>query len=235
MIKINLLPPELRKKKKVPFIDRTFVYGVLVLIAEVILLYLISLSQQAKIAELESEIASVQLELDKYQEKLKLLHEAQSLRKELTARMDAVQELENKRAYWVKVLSDFVATVPPYLWIDKFEEKSEGVVEISGKSYTLKSIASFLINLIASDAFSNIKLGPISKQSIGKGEGYGFTLTMRLVGKPKERLGQFVVDTTKTVEQKLKKGYKGFVESTREKLGLYGKEEAKRMFQGLTQ
>ncbi len=233
MIRINLLPPELRKKVKVPFIDRTFIYGVLILVGEIILLYLVSLTQQTKIAELDSKIAAAQLEFDKYKTKSLLLNKAQQLRSELINRMSAVQELENKRAYWVKIISEFSSLIPEFVWVDKFAEKTEGVVNCSGKSYTLKSIASFLVNLAKSQNFGNIKLGPINQKKLGDISGYGFTLTMDIKKEGRgQQLGSFVVDTTKAEEVR-KKGYKGFVSSTRGKFGLYGKEEAKKMFQGI--
>ena len=233
MIRINLLPPELRKKIKVPFIDRTFIYGVLALVGEVILLYLVSLTQQTKIAELDSKIAAAQLQFDKYKTKSVLLNKAQQLRSELVNRMSAVQELENKRAYWVKIISEFSSLIPEFLWVDRFEEKSEGVINCSAKSYTLKSIASFLVNLAKSKNFGNIKLGPINQNKMGKLSGYAFTLTMDIKKQgQEEKLGSFVVDTA-MAEQARKKGYKSFVSSTRSKLGLYGKEEAKKMFQGI--
>ena len=233
MIKINLLPPELRKKKKVPFIDRTFIYGILVLVGEIILLYLISLTQQTRIAELDSKIAAAQLEFDKYKEKSVMLEKAQQLRSELINRMSAVQELENKRAYWVKNLTEFSSLVPEFLWIERFEEKTEGTIVCRGNSYTLKSIATFLVNLTKSDLFGNIKLGPINQTTIGKASGYSFDITMNIKkeGHP-QQLGTFVVDTVRAEEAR-QKGYKSFVSSTRSKLGLYSKEEAKKMFQGI--
>jgi len=235
MIKINLLPPELRKKKRVPFIDRVFVYAIMVLVGEVILLYLISLTQQTNIAELDSLIAAAQLELDKYQDKVRMLEKAEELRTELINRMSAVQELENMRAYWIQVLSEFASLVPEYLWVDKFEEKSEAVIGCSGRSYSLKAIAAFLHNAITSETFENVMLGPISQQKIGDLSGYSFNMTMNLKKKglgPK--LGTFVVDTAKADDVQ-KRGYKGFVKSTRQKMGLYGKDEAKKMFGGVNQ
>ena len=233
MIRINLLPPELRKKKKVPFIDRTFIYGILILVGELILLYLVSLSQQTKVAELESQIAAAQLELDKYQDKIRMLEEATQLRTELANRMSAVQELENRRAYWIQILTELTSLMPEYLWIENFQENSPGNLNIAGKGYTLKAIASFMINLIGSKIFADIALGPISQQQFGDLTGYTFTVTMNLktAEKPVE-LGTFVVDTAKAAEAQ-NKGYKGFVESTRSKLGLVGKEEVKKMFGGV--
>ncbi|RKZ34398.1 hypothetical protein DRQ33_02240 [bacterium] len=233
MIRINLLPAELRKKKKVPFIDRTLIYGLLILVGEIILLYIISLSQQTKIAELDSEIASVQLELEKYQDQIKMQKEAETLKKELTARMNAVQELENKRAQWVKIVSELRKLIPEYVWLEKFEERSPGTFISECKGYTMKAIATYLINLMSSKTFENVEVGPISEQKIGDVSGYSFSITMNLRREMEtDTLGKFVVDTAKADEISEKK-HTSIVSSTREKLGLYGKEEAKKMFQGV--
>ncbi len=234
MIKINLLPPELRKKKTIPFLDRTFIYGLLVLVGEIILLYILSISQQTKIAELDSDIAAVQLELDKYQDQLRMQKEAEKLKKELTARMNAVQELENKRAEWVQILTELYKVVPDYVWLESFSEKSPGTFAISCKGYTLKAIANFLINLKSSDAFDNVDVGTINEKEINKTSGYSFSVTMNLGSAlGAHKLGQFVVDTSKVKEISESKKSNGFVESTRSKLGLYDKEQAKKMFQGI--
>ncbi len=234
MIRINLLPHELRKKKKVPFLDRTLFYGIIVLVGELIFLYLISIAQQTKIAELESQIAGAQLELDRYQDKIRMLEEANRLRDELTNRLNAVQELESKRAVWVQLISDIAMIVPEYLWLDRIEERSGGALYFEGKSYTLKAIASFLINAMTSPAFANAEIGPIQKIGLGNYSGYSFSLTVNSAGAQSTQPGTFSIDTTKA-NLAQKKGYSGFVSSSRSKLGLYTKEEAKKMFQGVNQ
>ena len=237
MIKINLLPEELRKKKKVPFIDRIFIYGLLVLIGEVIILYLVSLSQQTKIAELDGDLAEAQREYDKYADIINKQKEALSLKEELTARMNAVQELENKRAVWVQIISEIRKIVPEYVWLERFEERSGGTFFMDCKGYTLKAIATFLINLMNSDMFRNVQVGTITQQKVGDATGYAFTVTMGLSPEYKaQALGHFEIDTA-AVEKTEVSGRKarGFVESTRRKLGLYSKEEAKKMFQGINQ
>ena len=133
MIRINLLPEELRKKKKVPFIDRTFVYGLLVLIGEIVILYLVSLSQQTKIAELDGDLAEAQREYENYADIVNKQKEALSLKEELTARMNAVQELENKRAVWVQIITELRKIIPEYVWLERFEERSGG--SCSGGEY----------------------------------------------------------------------------------------------------
>jgi len=235
MIKINLLPEELRKKKKVPFIDRTFVYGLLVLIGEIVILYLVSLSQQTKIAELDGDLAEAQREYENYADIVNKQKEALSLKEELTARMNAVQELENKRAVWVQIITELRKIIPEYVWLERFEERSGGSFFADCKGYTMKSIATFLINLMNSDIFRNVQVGSINQQKIGDATGYSFTVTMALSPEYKaQALGHFEVDTA-AVEKAVESGKKtkGFVETTREKLGLYGKEEAKKMFQGI--
>ncbi len=233
MIKINLLPKEMRKKKKLPIIDRTFIYGVAIIIVQIILFYIVSLGQQAKIADLEGDIATVQLELDKYREKIQLLNEAEQLKKELTARMDAVQELENQRPYWVQVLSDFLNVIPEFVWVENFSEKGTGVVSFSANGYTLKAIAAFLVNLVNSQSFTNVQVGPITQKVFSGGPGFGFTVTASLKEPPKTNLGNFHVDTVQA-ENMRKTESKGFVESTREKLGLYDKNQAKKMMGGFS-
>ena len=232
MFKINLLPPELKKKKKARLIDRTVIYGALLIVGEIMLLYIISLSQQSRINELEGEIAFVQTELKKYEPKLAILKQIDKIKGELKKRLTAIQQLDNKRAYWVRLLSDFSELVPDYLWVIDLIDKGNKQLESSGKSYNLKSIAMFLANLIESKLFDNINIGAITMQHGKEGDVYSFTITMSVAGAYDTlKLGKFEIDTTSTNKKKRIVG--GFITSTRKKLGLYSKEEAKIMFSGI--
>ncbi|RKZ24561.1 hypothetical protein DRQ29_07750 [bacterium] len=159
--------------------------------------------------------------------------EAEKLKRELTARMNAVQDLENKRAQWVQILTEFHKVIPGYVWVESFQEKTPGTIVTNCDGYTLKAIATFLINLMSSDAFDNVEVGSINEKKIAnKSSGYSFSITMNLGSVlNSQQLGQFVIDTTKVEE--VSKGKGGFVQSTRSKLGLYDKAAAKKMFQGI--
>lgn len=232
MIRINLLPPELRKKKRIPFIDRTFFYGLLVLIGEIILLYFISLNQGAKIAELDAQIAETQQALVKYKDQIALVQKAQQVQMNLTERLNALQELEYRRPAWVRVLSDFSGIVPDYVWINKFEYQSGTLFTCEGEGYSLRSIASFLVNLLSSKYYSNVRLGKITQKEVEGGTAYSFSLTMNVVADTvASGAGQFIVNEKAVAEKK--KEESGFVEGVRSKLGLISEHEAKIMFGGM--
>ncbi len=227
MLRINLLPPELRKRKKVQIFDRALIYGIIAIIAEILLLYMVTLSQQAKINEIEGEIGFVQVELAKYKDKIALIDEIEKIKVELKTRMEAVQELENKRAFWVKILSNYAQLIPDFLWVNNITKKGDSGLESKGNSYNLRSIAIFLSNLINSELFQDVSVGAINK---GKGNTYSFTVNMTISSEfLTEDLGNFEVDSAVVEEKKEIKG--GFVESTREKMGLVSREETKIMFQ----
>lgn len=231
MIKINLIPPELRKKKKIPFIDRTFFYGLFILIGEIILLYFVSLNQSAKIAELDAQIAETQQALVKYKDQIALVEKAKQVRENLIERLNALQELEYRRPTWVRILSEFSGLVPDYVWISKFEYQSGTTFLCEGDGYSLRSIASFLLNLLSSKCFSNVRLGKITQRDIEGGAAYSFSLTMNVAADTvSSGAGQFVVNE-KALTEKKKEG-SGFVESVRSKVGLISEHEAKIMFGG---
>ncbi len=227
MLRINLLPPELRKRKKIQIFDRALIYGVLAIIAEILLLYLVSLSQQAKINEIEGEIGFMQIELAKYKDKIALIDEIEKIKVELKTRMEAVQELENKRAFWVKILSNYAQLIPDFLWVNNITKTGDSGLESKGNSYNLRSIAIFLSNLINSELFQDVSIGAITKT---KGNTYSFTVNMTISSEfLTEELGNFEVDSAVVIEKKEIKG--GFVESTREKMGFISREETKIIFQ----
>lgn len=164
MIQINLIPKELRKKKKVPFFDMYFLYVFAILVLIGIALWLQTTAQQREIAKLDDELARVEAEIQKYNQQIKKVEEARALRDKILARMAAIQDLDIQRPLAVKMLEDFSMLIPEFVWIESFME-IERVLTLTGKSYNLKGIANLIVGLIGSEYFDQIKLNYIRDES----------------------------------------------------------------------
>ncbi|HHS51044.1 MAG TPA: hypothetical protein ENN07_08015 [candidate division Zixibacteria bacterium] len=193
MIKINLLPQELRKKKKTPFFDKFFVYVFLGLVLALALLWFQTQQQQAEIETLENEIARVTAEIQRYQRQVELANEVQILRDKIAVRIDAMKSLEIQRPFWVKTFEEFAGIIPEFLWIDEFIEV-EKIVTIKGTSYNLKGVANFIAGLIHSEFFSDIRLNFIRESAAaGNVTQYNYELSGNVVFASAERYsGEFI-------------------------------------------
>jgi Tfp pilus assembly protein PilN len=116
--------------------------------------------------------------------------------------MSAIEALDRNRAVWVRVLEDLTRRVPDYLWLSLLEEEESqstavadsGVdsaivlsqppspakkrVTMEGYSYSLNSLASFLIELIGSPYFKNMELQYVKRAEVEERK----TFTFQLVG-----------------------------------------------------
>lgn len=196
MIKLNLIPKELRKKKKVPFFDKYFLYVFAFLVVIGIALWLQVTAQQAEISRLDTEIARVEAEIQKYRQQIRKVEEARALRDKILTRMAAIQDLDVQRPLAVKMIEDFSSLIPEFVWIESFLE-IERVLTLTGKSYNLKGIANLIVGLIGSEYFDQIRLTYIRSQgSTGGVPTYQFELSSDVVFESAETYaGQFTSPT----------------------------------------
>ncbi|RKZ29794.1 hypothetical protein DRQ36_07560 [bacterium] len=234
MIKINLLPTELRKKKRAPFFDRITLYVILGLVAVGFLLWLQTKSQQAEISRLDDDIARLEAEIQRYSQQIKMVEEARELRDKMKKRMEAIQRLDIERPFMVKMFENFSAIMPDFVWVEEYREV-EKVFTVVGRSYNLKGIANFIVGLIQSDYFDGIKLNFIREQSSGKEEItlYNFELSGNVLFESAgEYAGEFVMVETEKETAKPKKPSKGLIAKGREALDL-DKDRAREAVSGL--
>ncbi|MBN2543538.1 PilN domain-containing protein [bacterium] len=228
MIKINLLPPELRRKKKAALIDRFFIYIFIALIAEIVFLMTINMTQNTRINELETILADTRAEIAKNKNQITLINELTKLKDNIQSRMNALQSLESQRPIWINTLENLASIVPDYLWFRTFAENNDKV-DIEGTSYSIKSIATFLVALIKSSYFTNVNLSYIQKGELGGYTIYSFKVDAIMVKTPDMEKGEFYVPK----EQAEDKGpTSGMVAKGKEALGL-DREEARRAMEGL--
>ncbi|MEA2064002.1 MAG: PilN domain-containing protein [Gemmatimonadota bacterium] len=167
MIKINLLPPEKRKKakkakpakKKAAAASRAkldFKFDPLVvapLAAAVIVVLLIAgsffyLGHQEKKLKARRDANRVELNLmnltvariDKLKEKTR----------EVSRRMEIILDVDRNRFLWPRLLDEISGAMPPYTWLQAISETSpfpELVLRLEGTTMTNLSVSRFLANL----------------------------------------------------------------------------------------
>jgi Tfp pilus assembly protein PilN len=200
-IEINLLPRELRRKRKGIAFDKKLTLVAAFAGALVVLIVGVSVLQGIKLKALDKRIAEAQRRTNELQKNIELVDALTDLKNRVLKRMSAIETLDKNRAVWVGVLEDLSQRVPDYLWLSLFREEelqsqatsdtsADSIsssaqlepptrrVTIEGQSYSLNSLASFLIELMRSQYFDNMELQYVKRSQVKEQK----TFTFQLVG-----------------------------------------------------
>ncbi len=198
-IEINLLPAELKRKRSGLAFDKSLaliagVFGLLVVLVAVV-----SVLQGIRLKSMDGRIAEAQKKVDEYKKNIELVDALIDVKDKLLQRMSAIEGLDKNRTVWVRIMEDLNRRVPDYLWLSLLMEErppaaatqdttadSTGAlaagenptkkVTIEGYSYSLNSLASFLIQLMASDYFKNMELEYVKRAEIKQHKTFSFQL-----------------------------------------------------------
>jgi len=201
-IEINLLPRELRKRRPGISFDKslTLIAGLAVVL--VVAFVGMNVFQSMKLKTLNNKIAQAQRRAEELRKNIELVDALTEVKDKVLQRMSAIEALDRNRAVWVRVLEDLTRRVPDYLWLSLLEEEESqstavadsGIdsaivlsqppspakkrVTMEGYSYSLNSLASFLIELIGSPYFKNMELQYVKRAEVEERK----TFTFQLVG-----------------------------------------------------
>jgi Tfp pilus assembly protein PilN len=206
MIEINLLPKELRRKGKVIAFDKNLIYVGMVAGVLVILFVMVSIFQSFKLKTLDKKIAEANRRTEELRQTIELVDALIDLKDKILQRMSAIETLDRNRVTWVHILEDLSQRVPEYLWLSELREEEAVVaspadeadtsvqsalpaspgeklnkVNIEGYTYSVNSLAVFLIQLMRSDYFRNMELQFIKKSEVEKQKTFSFGLSGDLV------------------------------------------------------
>jgi Tfp pilus assembly protein PilN len=198
-IEINLLPRELRGKRPGIGFDKNLTLISAFIGILVVLVVGVSVLQGIKLKALDKKIAVAQKRTDELKRNIELVDALTELKDKILQRMSAIEALDRNRAVWVRVLEDLSRRVPDYLWLSLLSEgasQNEAAsdtatdstvsftqpqspikrVTIEGYSYSLNSLASFLIQLIRSQYFENMELQYVKRAEFKEYKSFSFQL-----------------------------------------------------------
>jgi len=204
MIEINLLPKELKRKGRRFAFDKYLIYLGTVAGILVVLFVVISILQSFRLKALDKKIADAKKRTEELKKNIELVDALIDLKGKLLQRMSTIETLDKNRATWVYILEDLSQRVPEHLWLSLLkEEESASIspkgteadttkektllppaankVTIEGYTYSINSLALFLIELMKSDYFKNIELQFIKKSEAEKQKTFSFGLAGDLV------------------------------------------------------
>ena len=186
MIRINLLPPEDRRKTrrlKLPsfsgggpkamwMIAAVVVYaGMLVAIATLQARTLTGLEEKISLAKEESERLAPQLE------RIRVLTKE---REEVDKRLSIIASLDRERYFRVELLNVVSEKLPPNSWLTSFKETGGTQISIDGVTFSNYLIADLMNNLEKSQRFNNVTLNIAQEGHIMDHKVIQFTLNSRI-------------------------------------------------------
>jgi Tfp pilus assembly protein PilN len=207
MIEINLLPKELKKKGRTLAFDKNLIYLGAVAGGLVILFVVVSIFQSFKLKTLDKKIVEAKKRREELRKNIELVDALTDLKGKILQRMSAIETLDKNRATWVHILEDLNQRVPEYLWLSVLREEEEmpesqagaeadtaveqalpltptRKVNIEGYTYSINSLALFLIQLMRSDYFEDMELQFVKKSEAEKQKIFTFGLSGELVYTP---------------------------------------------------
>jgi Tfp pilus assembly protein PilN len=195
-IEINLLPRELRKKAKIVSIDKSITYLAGLVAILLILFVAVSVFQNIKLRALDVKIAEAQKKTNELKPYIELVDALTQVKDKIMQRMSAIEALDRSRSVWVRVLEDLSKRVPDYLWLSLLKEEESALpkadslkpktpapaepqvrrVTLEGYSYSLNSLASFMIQLMQSRYFANMDLQYVKRAEVKELKTFSFQL-----------------------------------------------------------
>ncbi len=194
MIEINLLPKELQKRSGSFALPKAASYMVVAIAVLFAALGGFTFFQKWRISQMDKKIAAARVREAKMQKDIQLVDALTDLKGKILERMSAIEGLDKNRSAYVRFLEDLSSRIPEYLWLASFKEgqtatsapakpaapnaASTGAkTTIEGFSYSLNSLANFMVQVKKSPFLKNIELSFAREQKVQSTRLYNFQLT----------------------------------------------------------
>ncbi len=155
MVRINLLPVRISKKKEAGKQQLAAIAAVLVL--GLAANWIWASARSGDLADREKKMARTRADIAQLD---RIIGEVKSLRaqqQELKAKLDVLDKLKQGRTGPVKMLDDLATLMPKRLWLKKMEEKA-GKVTFQGTASSIDDVSLFMTALKGSRFFGDVEL-----------------------------------------------------------------------------
>ena len=178
MIKINLLPPEQRVRRKAIALPKV---GNLVFVAVVAgivaLMVIVFLVQEARTIGLKGKIVAARLQTNELRPQIEQIEKLTAERRELDTHMQVITQLEKNRSFEVMLLDELNKRAPEHLWFTSYSRSDSSTVVIEGVTFSNLIVADFMTRLERSVLFNNVDLTIAERGKIEEMDVVKFSLT----------------------------------------------------------
>lgn len=176
MIRINLLPAKVSKKKQAG--KNQLGIGLLVLIVTLAGNFFWTSSRADALAAKQDKVKRTKTEIANLE---KIIGEVNDIKQQQAAVKDklaVLDRLKANRAGPVRLLDELAGLVPKRVWLKKFDERDKSV-GFEGSAATIEDVSAFMAALQRSRYFTAVELRKTTARSEGRFRIVDFTLTAR--------------------------------------------------------
>lgn len=169
--KINLLPEELRKIKKVSPQQLAIK---IVLIVSISILILSQVVYGTMLGSLKYKVSKVEDEINKLQATVVQVDTLTNANSALTKRIDTFKSLNHKEVSWADLLENIASTMNANIWLTRINIEENNSLTIEGNTDKLSNLGVFMSGLRSVKTFADVNLTS-AKNSL---DGVHFILTV---------------------------------------------------------
>ncbi len=185
---INLLPPQILKKRKAKKILSLFVEGIIVFILLLLFVFGALSFRVYQERKVFSENRNENLRLNKQIAELKVYEAKQG---ELQRLEDILKRALAGRILWSRILNETSMIIPSDVWLSGFTGDAAAGISFKGYTFDHPAVAKWMVRQKEIDILNNIELLYSRKSELNKQNVIEFNTTARLAGtKPTEDKAQ---------------------------------------------
>lgn len=175
--RINLLPEEIKRKRRARKRNFIILLGIVSYIAVIfvtyISLYFLALSASDQLEDVKFKRATLRLKIAQYS----LFEKRES---ELLKRKKSLEQTKEGDISWSSVLYRLSLLLPPQVWLTSFKADSEQI-NLVGYSLDFKGVAGTVLQLINLKEFEDkVQMKDIKKESIEDSDVLNFDMTVKI-------------------------------------------------------
>ena len=177
MIRINLLPVRISKKKEAG--KQQLLFFALAVVFALVCNFWWSRDRAQELAKREDKLKRTRVEIAQLE---KIIGEVKNIKAQQAAVKDKLAVLEKLKAGRqgpVKMLDELATIVPKRVWLRKLDEKG-GAATIEGGAGTIEDVSTFLTALKRAQYFSTPELKSTNAKRDGKFKTVDFTITVTI-------------------------------------------------------
>jgi type IV pilus assembly protein PilN len=174
MIRINLL--EVKKRRRTDPVLIELLVFIAVVLCGVIFIVNVNFSMRSELDNYNSEIALLQLELNKLK---KIKHEIDEFKKNkeiLQKKIDIVKNLKKGQKGYAPLFINLEKSLPDDVWIGNVSYNGS-IITLNVTSLRSSSVNEFIMNLYKTKMFTNIELKVVKKGNVDKIDINNFDIT----------------------------------------------------------
>jgi Tfp pilus assembly protein PilN len=207
MIEINLLPKEMQIQGPRLALNRQILVPAAAALVLAVGMAGLTFFQKQQIDQLDGKIRIARARAEQLQRDIQMVDGLVEIKTKITARIDAVQLLDQNRTAWVNVMEDLSGRMPEFLWLTAMRQvvalaprgatnapgdtssanavaagspQTEFPAEIEGYAYSLSGLANLMISLRKSGHFKDVDLKHAREVELESHPAYTFALSCTL-------------------------------------------------------